>query len=410
MTTQTPGRTAGIPSPSNIEAIGAPEGFTERGNTGRFNDDDLVWLGTPDGRAWRSDVDYHLLTGALPPAKVAPFAAPNTDWEEPEDRSTATLSDQGDIQYVDDIGRPGRIVVVAAEEGTGKSFAIQGELGIRLAIAAGAFAETWDILQTGPVLVVSEMPSDEDYERENMVMDSLGVTRDQLAGRYFRQDLNTAALGEQVLDSTAWRSNFIPWAKEQGLIALIVDPTTSATDADPWGKELRTMMRNLRLLQKELPQLLIILVVHLKKPSGRGQANATRGLDAVMGEYGRLNDVTILMQADGSSLENIVVSVRKRVRDQRRIRLTKRGGLLVDPQPIDNAPQPKVSLEHVRDVVRENPGITMRELGKTLNVAATTASKYTEQLEGQGHVMISTGKNNAKQAFDILYIPDEEQS
>jgi hypothetical protein len=76
---------------------------------------------------------------------------------EPEDRGTATLSALGGVEYVDDLIRPGRIVVVAAEEGAGKSYAIGGELAVRVAVAGGSFAGTWPVLRTGPVLYMSEM-------------------------------------------------------------------------------------------------------------------------------------------------------------------------------------------------------------------------------------------------------------
>ncbi len=45
---------------------------------------------------------------------------PPSTWPEPEDRGTATLSDLGDVEYVEDLIRPGRIVVWAAEEVRGQ--------------------------------------------------------------------------------------------------------------------------------------------------------------------------------------------------------------------------------------------------------------------------------------------------
>ena len=77
----------------------------------------------------------------------------------------------------------------------------------------------------------------------------------------------------------------------------------------------------------EYPELAIVLVVHLKKPTGRGD----RRISDVLGEWGRWNDVTVVQENDGASLERTKISVRKRVRRQRRIVATKAGGLLVDP-------------------------------------------------------------------------------
>lgn len=61
------------------------------------------------------------------PAQVA--------WEVPEDRADATLSPEDGKSWVEDLIRPGRIIVIAAEEGTGKTMAL-AELGIRILIHA----------------------------------------------------------------------------------------------------------------------------------------------------------------------------------------------------------------------------------------------------------------------------------
>jgi hypothetical protein len=144
------------------------------------------------------------------PPNLPPLVDPDEFWEdeaaaeyvesvppfpEPEDRGTATLSPLGGVEYVDDLIRPGRVVVVAAEEGAGKSYAIGGELAIRVAVAGGSFAGTWPVLRTGPVLYLSEMHTDDDYGREATVLSSLGLERAALAGRYYRLPLMTAAGG-----------------------------------------------------------------------------------------------------------------------------------------------------------------------------------------------------------------------
>jgi hypothetical protein len=104
------------------------------------------------------------------PAAVAP------KFPEPEDRGFAVLSERGKVEYVKDFGvRPGRIVVVAAEEGTGKSHAIVDELALRVAHAGGSFAGTWPIVQRGNVLVLSEMHSDDDWQREEVTLASLDL-------------------------------------------------------------------------------------------------------------------------------------------------------------------------------------------------------------------------------------------
>lgn len=306
-----------------------------------------------------------------------------THWEAPQDRASATKSEYGDIEYVEDLIRPGRIITVAAEEGTGKTFAFQGELGIRLALGIGSFAETWPIRTSGPVLFLSEMPEDEDFDREEMILESLGHTRSDLAGKYYRQNLHTAAGGVPVLDSPEYIAELIDWINENGIIVLMLDTASNATDSEAWGAPMRQVMRNLRRVQASCPQLAILLVVHMKKPSGARGAPSIRGLDAVMGEWGRFNDVTVLMMNDGGDLTRVRLATRKRVRHQRHLILTKRGGLLVEPMDLETAakPQKKVSDEGQLAIIEDRPGITILQFASSLGVTKNTAKNYSESLE-----------------------------
>lgn len=301
-----------------------------------------------------------------PPAEPPP-------WEEPEDRGAATAPELGGVEYVTNLLRPGRIVVVAAEEGTGKSYAFQGELGIRLAVAGGLFAGTWPVVQTGPVLVLSEMPEDEDYDREETILATLGLGREALAGRYYRLALATAAGGAPVLDVDAWRERVTAWLAEHQALALIIDTATNATDAEPWGAPIRKVLRNLRAMQATYPALAIVLVVHMKKPSGQG---GERRLSDVMGEWGRFNDVTVLMENDGPSLDRVKITTRKRVRPERRIVARKEGGLLVEPQDIAAGGTTKVPLDDVVAAIAAQPAIDAKTLGERLNVSKDTATRY----------------------------------
>lgn len=300
----------------------------------------------------------------------------NGPWLEPEDRGLATLSELGDVEYVEDLIRPGRIVVWAAEEGSGKSFSVGGELAIRLAVAGGSFAGTWPVLQSGPVLYLSEMHPDDDYQREEIVLGSLGLGRADLRGRYYRLPLMTAACGEPVLTVPSWRDWATGWLRDRGALLLIFDTATGATQVDPWGKGLQEVFTNLRLMLDAYPALAIVLLLHLKKPSGRGE----RRISDVLGEWGRWCDVVVIMENDGASLERTRLSVRKRVRHERRIVATKRGGLLVDPVAPDAGKAPKVAPEKVIEAITARPGMTYLELGKALNVSKDTAANYVRDL------------------------------
>ena len=136
----------------------------------------------------------------------------------PEDRGDAVLSPLGDVEYVEDFIRPGRIVVVAAEEGAGKSYAIDSELGIRVAVAGGSFAGTWPVLRTGPVLVMSEMHSDDDYHREDDILGALELDRAAIRGRYYRLPLLTAAGGPPALTVPEWRTWIVTWLRDHGAL------------------------------------------------------------------------------------------------------------------------------------------------------------------------------------------------
>ena len=192
-------------------------------------------------------------------ASAGGASGPPVTFPEPEDRGLAVLSDLGETEYVDDLIRPGRIVVVAAEEGAGKSYAIDSELGIRVAVAGGSFAGTWEISQTGPVCYLSEMHPDDDYERETTVLGSLGTGREALTGKYYRLPLMTAAGGQPCLTVKEWCAWFTDWAHKHGALLAIFDTATGATQVDPWGGAIQTVFASLRGMLEAYPALAIVL-------------------------------------------------------------------------------------------------------------------------------------------------------
>ena len=315
----------------------------------------------------------------VPPDDVELPGEPKpTPWLEPEDRGRATLSAHGDLAYVENLIRPGRIVVWAAEEGTGKSTSVNGELGIRVAVAGGTFAGTWPVLQTGPVLVLSEMHPDDDFEYERDVLASLGLDRSALNGRYFRLPLLTAAGGPAVLSVAAWRSWIVDWLRHHEAILLVFDTATGAAQVDPWGKGLQQVIRFLRTMLEAYPALAIVLTLHLKKPTGR----AERRISDVLGEWGRWADVLVLQQSAGGKQTKIETI--KRVRVRRRIVATQTGGLLVDPIDADGGKGPKVPLEEVAAAVAADPGVSMKALAKALGIASVDGREVRPRGRGIG--------------------------
>ncbi len=321
---------------------------------------------------------------------------PGHRFPEPEDRGMATLSALGETEYVADLIRPGRIVVWAGEEGSGKSYTVGGELAIRAATAGGSLAGTWAVLRTAPVLVASEMHPDDDYAREQTVLDSLGMERDVLAGRYYRLSLMTAAGGEPALDVAAWREWVTSWLIQHDALLLVIDTATSATRVDPWGEDIRALFRNLRMMLDAHPELAIVLTVHLKKPQGHGQ----RRISDVIGEWGRWCDVLVLQENDGTSLTRARLTVRKRVRHERGIIATKAGGLLVGPIDADMLGGPKVPLEDVAAAIAAEPGLAVTDLATAIGVSSSTAADYARMAENAG--LIERRKEGPRGRF-VLY-------
>lgn len=308
---------------------------------------------------------------------VAASAPP--PYPEPEDRGLARRSELGLLQYVEDLVRPGRIIVCAAEEGTGKSFAISGELAIRLACAGGSFAETWPIVERGNVLLLSEMHSDDDFEREEIILESVGLPRSSLEGRLFRLDLMTAANGEPVLADAGWRAFCLGWCQEHQVKTLIFDTGTGATQVDPWGPTMQAVFRNLRLMLSVYPELAIIIVVHCKKPTGKG----ARAISDVIGEWGRWCDVVLLFERNGA--DSVRLSTLKRVHQQRVIVASQRDGLLRDVREVHAGGQ-KVPLKDVVETIRVNPGISIADLALALEVGKATAARYVASAIREGLV------------------------
>lgn len=340
--------------------------------------------------------DPEALINAAVPARAKADSAPANTWPLPEDRGVAMLSDLGKIEYVEDLIRPGRIIVWAAEEGSGKSFAVDGELAIRMAVAGGSFAGTWPVAQTGPVLVLSEMHSDDDFLREQTVLSSLGLERTSLTDRYFRLPLMTAAGGKPALTVPEWRTWITDWLAEHRALAMVVDTATGATQVDPWGAAIQEVYGGLRAMIGTYPALSVVLVVHCRKPTGRGD----RRISDVLGEWGRWCDVVVLQENDGKSLERCRLTVRKRVRRERRIIVTKRDGLLVEPTDADAGKGAKVPLSEVVAAIEAKPGMTLAELGQALGVSKDTASNYVAEAESAGLVMsVSVGARRQKHIY-----------
>ena len=357
-------------------------------------------VGSVRALGFASPAEY--LETIVPGAAIHSGGAAGT-FLEPEDRGQAVLSALGDVEYVEDLIRPGRIVVWAAEEGAGKSYTADGELGIRVAVAGGALAGTWPILRHGPVLVLSEMHADDDYAREASILEALELERSALSSCYYRLPLMTAAGGPPVLTVAAWRDWLTTWLRDRGALLLIVDTATGATQVDPWGQAIQAVYRDLRAMLEAYPELAIVLVLHLKKPQGRGD----RRISDVLGEWGRWCDVIVLQEADGTTRTKLATY--KRVRRQRRIVATRADGLLVDPIDLDTATGAKVKPDAVLAAIVASPGLTYEALGEALGVSKRTAARYVKELGEAVDIASGTARSGPRAAAMIFPVASSRQ-
>jgi hypothetical protein len=305
-------------------------------------------------------------------------------WPPLEDWGLATPSALAQQQYVEDLGvRPSRILLVGAVEGVGKTYAIDGELAIRLAVAAGRFAGTWPVLRTGAVVTLSEMHRDDDLLYRDTVLASLKLTPAALVGRYWHQSLMLAAGGEPALVSAAWRNRIIADCREKQAIALIIDTATTASGGlEPWGPKLIALFHEMRVMLQVYPELAIVLVVHLRKPNGR--ARGERAITDVLGDWSKWCDALVLMVDVGRHSRKL--STFKRIGRPRRVIAERQGGLLVRPQDVTDKGTggPKVATDRFVEAIRRHAGITLEELSAALKVTQKTIKGYAAAAEAEG--------------------------
>lgn len=307
-------------------------------------------------------------------------------WEEPEDIGAYVRPPDADRQYVFDLVKPGRVLIVAGTEGQGKSTTAAGEIAIRLALGLGDVASTWPVLEPASVLLLSEMVREDEADREDQILAVLGRKRAELKGRYYRRPI-LGKDGKPIITSVDRCTRLATWLSEKDVNVLMIDTGTSATaGADPWGSEIQQVYACLRLMQYQYPALAIVVTVHFRKPQGRGD----RQITDVIGEWARWADILLMMEADGTSLTRAKLTLRKRVSQERRIQVTKRDGLLVEPVDLENV-GPKVSPDKVLATIIEHPGSSYTELGGLLGVTRNTAKDYVAKLEKDHRVESRSG-------------------
>jgi hypothetical protein len=286
-------------------------------------------------------------------------------------------------EYVEDLVRPGRITCVAAEEGVGKSYAIDFDLGIRVAVAGGSFAGTWPIREHTGVLYVSEQHEDDDLEREEVVLRALEVPRSALSGRYWRVGMDEVSGEKLLLDDPKWLDDIVAWCEELHVGVLIFDTATSATSVEPWGAAFREVIHRVRAAVSGYDKydypcaLAMLLLVHVTKPRASSPSSKLQ-INRVMGEWGRWSDIVLTMERAGS--EHVRLTSAKRIRTPRTILVRQRDGLLVDPTTPGTS-KASQSIGRVVELVSAHDGMSLAELALGLGVSKKTAERYAHEAE-----------------------------
>jgi hypothetical protein len=289
----------------------------------------------------------------------------------PWDRGHARRSYEmeGHQDYVEDLVRPGRITCVAAEEGAGKSYAIDFELGIRVAVAGGSFAQTWPIRERTGVVYVSEQHEDDDFEREEIVLQALDVPRSALSGHYWRMGMDECEGDKLLLDDPHWLDDIVAWCDQLNVGVLILDTATSATSVEPWGAPFREVIHRLRHAVMgvdkygNLRTLAMILLVHVTKP--RTPSTKVQ-INRVLGEWGRWSDIVLTMEKVGS--EHVRLTTAKRIRQPRSIIARQSNGLLIEPTTPGTS-KASQSIGKIVELVTTHDGMSLAELALGLGVS-----------------------------------------
>ena len=240
---------------------------------------------------------------------LAGSAALGADGElRPPFRSAAELLEPADLGVwnIEDVCRPGTVVVVAGVEGVAKTQILR-EIGIRAATGTGSLFGHYAIPRALRVMVCDEENGEaEEWRREVMVLEAVGRQRSDLTG-YFR----VSFAGMVLTDAKAQA-----WLMAQAakiLPDLIILDTGTSMIADEWGPEMKAAMRFVRSLCVRFG-CSVVIAVHMTKPARDRRPNdAAHGtaISHVMGQWTRSADAVALVADLGA--DRIRFEMRKKV-------------------------------------------------------------------------------------------------
>jgi hypothetical protein len=290
---------------AEIDAIEAEATRTGKSRVDLLNERRPLGDRRADGGSAHDDARRH----APEPEAAEPAERP---WPRPRSVVDPAAA-MADVWHTDGIARPGRLVVIAAAEGVGKSYA-RLEWSIRLATGHGALFNHYRIAKACRVLTFDvENGEEEETRREEEVLARLGLARSDL-GDYWSVSLE----GLQLIDPAD--QVYIRAAIERSSPAVVFFDTGSSMVGDEWGAELKAAIRFLRGLARQFGCTVVVLV-HLVKPvraASNGKANRKppegsqhgTSLSDVMGQWTRQADTVAMMASTGG--DRVVWTVRKR--------------------------------------------------------------------------------------------------
>ena len=196
--------------------------------------------------------------------------------------SQSHLSPEAGTWLVEDLLKPRGIAILSSVEGVGKSW-VRAELSIRLALGTGPLFGKYAIDKPRKVLVLNEdNDPDTEHEREDLILDAIGVTRASLGEMLYRGSF----LGTHITDPEE-RVRLEARIEAVGPALVIIDTggQTVASEHDEAFKQSIAWVRG--IAQKY--GCAFVFVVHQVKPR-EGNGSSSPDITEVMGWWGRWAD------------------------------------------------------------------------------------------------------------------------
>lgn len=266
--------------------------------------DERAELAAIDRAAWRTHIEAEqvrlrlaILAETLDvvyPLSDARAAAGPEAFPDPEPPCPVSIAQMTRPPHVDDwviegAMRLGSFWVLGATEGAGKSY-IRDEIAMRCALGSGALFGHYPVVRRVRVLLLDEDNGPEEEWRRNEAMFAhVGTDRAAMT------DYLRVSLAGVLLDDVTWQARVRAWIAELSIGLLILDPISMMYRAKELREELLPVANYLRSLQRDRPELVIVLVHHLRKPVS-GQKPTDKALSDLRGAlWGQVADVVALV-------------------------------------------------------------------------------------------------------------------